>query len=81
MSANSQDTTSDSKIALPEWLKPEIFVPVLKANYKDFKAIKNFRALPGTKPGDNYATIMLRIELDIEFKGMLKRREDFSISL
>lgn len=70
MSANSEDTTSDPKITLPEWLKPEILVPILKANYKDFQAIKNFRALPGTKPGDNYATIMLRIELDIELKGM-----------
>lgn len=69
--------TSDSKVPLPEWLKPEIFEPVLKETVKDFKAIKNFRALPGTKPGDNYATVMLRVELDIELKGMW----DFSISL
>lgn len=62
-------TKSDSKVPLPEWLKPGIFEPVLKETVKDFKAIRNFRALPGTKPGDNYASIMLRVELDVELKG------------
>lgn len=62
-------TINDSKVPLPEWLKPGIFEPVLKETVKDFKAIRNFRALPGTKPGDNYASIMLRVELDVELKG------------
>ncbi|KAH8417166.1 hypothetical protein KR222_005489, partial [Zaprionus bogoriensis] len=68
MPTKSQEITNDVQILLPEWLKADIFEPVLKETFKDFKAIKNFRAMPGTKPGENYATVMLRIELEIELK-------------
>ncbi|KAL7728374.1 hypothetical protein ACLKA6_007465 [Drosophila palustris] len=61
-------STNDEKSILPKWLKAELFEQVLKDTFEDFKQIKTFKAKPGTKPGDNYATIMLRIELEIELK-------------
>ncbi|XP_064535670.1 uncharacterized protein LOC135426495 isoform X2 [Drosophila montana] len=69
MSSNSQITTNDVRVKLPEWLKAELFEQLLKDTFQSFKAIKSFKAMPGTKPGDNYATVMLRIELEVELSG------------
>jgi len=69
-------STSDENSRLPHWLKADIFEKVLKDTFKNFKEIKSFKAMPGTKPGDNYATIMLRIELEIELKGIKVRWYD-----
>ncbi|XP_030571941.1 uncharacterized protein LOC115770689 isoform X1 [Drosophila novamexicana] len=68
MSSNSQITTNDVQVKLPEWLKAELFEQLLKDTFQGFKAIKSFKAMPGTKPGDNYATVMLRIELEVELR-------------
>jgi len=52
-------------------LKPEAFEDLLKDNVKDYKKTKALRAKAGVAAGENYATIMLRLELDVETKGTL----------
>lgn len=66
MSSNSQTT-----VETPEWVNAKLFEQLLKNTVKDFQNIRSFKAMPGTKPGDNYATIMLRIELEVQLKGQL----------
>lgn len=63
-------TKDDQKeIHIPEWLTSEVFKDLLKHEEKDFKKIKCLRVKAGVPSGENYATIMLRVELDIENKG------------
>ncbi|EDW15823.2 uncharacterized protein Dmoj_GI22565 [Drosophila mojavensis] len=70
MSSSSQTTTTnDTSVEIPEWVKAELFEQLLKDTLKDFRNIRSFKAMPGTKPGDNYATVMLRIELEVQLKA------------
>ncbi|EDW34158.1 GL22091 [Drosophila persimilis] len=53
-------------IEIPEWVRPEIFEDLLKHQVKDYKETKSLRPSAGVAKGENYATIMLRVELDVE---------------
>ncbi|XP_060648424.1 uncharacterized protein LOC132786054 [Drosophila nasuta] len=70
-----------SNSSLPSWLKAEIFEPVLKDSFKNFKKIIKFNASRGTKPGDNYATLMLRIELEIELNDNTTKSISYMLKL
>ncbi|XP_068157249.1 uncharacterized protein [Drosophila tropicalis] len=51
---------------LPDWIKTDVFEELLKQQVNGFKAIKSLRASAGAAAGENYATIMFRIEFDVE---------------
>ncbi|XP_017123771.1 uncharacterized protein LOC108143751 [Drosophila elegans] len=53
-------------VKIPEWVTPEAFQDLLKNKVKDYKETKALRAKAGVAAGENYATIMLRLELDVE---------------
>ncbi|XP_075145783.1 uncharacterized protein LOC142220491 [Haematobia irritans] len=55
----SKDTYS-----IPAWIKPELFTKILRDNVKNFKAIKNFTVRSALAPGENYATVMLKVHVD-----------------
>ncbi|XP_034132341.1 uncharacterized protein LOC117586414 [Drosophila guanche] len=55
-------------ILIPEWVKPVIFQDLLKQQVKDYKETNSLRASAGVAKGENYATIMLRVELDVEIE-------------
>ncbi|KAH8359884.1 hypothetical protein KR093_009300, partial [Drosophila rubida] len=74
-------TTQIEKPLVPSWLTAEIFEPVLKDSFKNFKKISKFNATRGTKPGDNYATIMLRIELEIELTDKTTQSISYMLKL
>ncbi|XP_037951186.1 uncharacterized protein LOC119681945 [Teleopsis dalmanni] len=58
------DTSVNSKV--PAWVKAELFEDFLKQTIPDFKGIKNFKAYPALAAGENYATVVLRIEIEME---------------
>jgi len=60
---------SQREVQIPVWVKPEAFQDLLKNEVKDYKETKALRAKAGVAAGENYATIMLRVELDVETKG------------
>lgn len=65
---------SDKKMAiepaaLPEWIKAPLFEPVFAEIHADFKRTKEFKVAPALSAGENYATVMLRIEAKVELKG------------
>ncbi|XP_017052324.1 uncharacterized protein LOC108095670 [Drosophila ficusphila] len=59
---------SQREVEIPDWVKPEAFQDLLKSEVKDYKETKALRAKAGVAAGENYATIMLRLELDVETK-------------
>lgn len=67
--SNSQTISIERTVEVPEWVKADLFEQLLKDTFKDFQNIRSFKAMPGTKPGDNYATLMLRITLEVQLKG------------
>lgn len=56
--------------SVPEWIQPSLFESVYKELDDDFQQITSFKAIPALSAGENYATLMLRLEADIELKGM-----------
>jgi len=53
----------------PEWLHETQFEELLTANVAQFSKIVGFRVKPAMAPGENYATLMLRISIDVELTG------------
>ncbi|XP_062123816.1 uncharacterized protein LOC133837156 [Drosophila sulfurigaster albostrigata] len=51
---------------VPDWVKAEIFTDVLKESVAGFSKIKSFKATGGSAAGENYATIMLRVNIEVE---------------
>uniref|UniRef100_W8BPP5 CHK kinase-like domain-containing protein n=2 Tax=Ceratitis capitata TaxID=7213 RepID=W8BPP5_CERCA len=50
----------------PKWLTAELFEKFLIESIPNYRKIKNFEAKPGLAAGENYATIMLRVLIDVE---------------
>ncbi|KAH8267221.1 hypothetical protein KR026_008121 [Drosophila bipectinata] len=62
------EEVNERDVLIPDWVKPEVFGDLLKKEVKDFKQTKSIRAKAGVSAGENYATVMLRVELDVETK-------------
>ncbi|KAH8383454.1 hypothetical protein KR009_008707, partial [Drosophila setifemur] len=62
---SSSPNIDESKL-VPEWLNESQFEQLLAANVADFSKIVGFRVKPAMAPGENYATIMLRVSIDVE---------------
>lgn len=87
---NCKGTSSEPNIEtsqVPEWLTAEIFDGVLEKNFPAYQNIRSFKAFPGLAAGENYATLMLRVEIEMELKDgevksvsyMLKLPHDLAI--
>ncbi|XP_053956460.1 uncharacterized protein LOC128862072 [Anastrepha ludens] len=50
----------------PKWLTAELFEKLLKDTVTNYKSIKCFEAKPALAAGENYVTIILRVNIDIE---------------
>ncbi|XP_017123769.1 uncharacterized protein LOC108143749 [Drosophila elegans] len=73
------ESMSQREVAIPDWIKPEVFKDLLIKEVKDFKETKAMRAEAGVAAGENYATIMLRVELDVETKDKLQITKAFML--
>lgn len=67
MATEAKTDSAPSKV--PEWLQGELFIDVLRNNVSGFSKIKSFNAKSGSAAGENYATIMLRVNIDVELEG------------
>ena len=54
---------------IPDWLQQDLFVDILQKDLKQFKSIKSFDVGAATNAGDNYASIMLKIDIVAELQG------------
>ncbi|KAM8704327.1 hypothetical protein ACLKA7_008867 [Drosophila subpalustris] len=53
---------------VPDWVQAELFVDVLKESIKGFSKIKSFKVNSGSATGENYATIMLRVNIEVQLE-------------
>ncbi|XP_017079848.1 uncharacterized protein LOC108113682 [Drosophila eugracilis] len=80
MTPQTKDEDVDErKITIPDWVKPEAFENLLKIKVKDYEKTKAMRAKAGVATGENYATIMLRVELDVETKDKSQTTKAFML--
>lgn len=63
----------DESKLVPEWINKSLFEEILVANVPQFSRILDFRAKPAMAPGENYATLMLRITIEVELTGRSTR--------
>lgn len=66
----STEKKTDSPASnVPDWLHADLFLDVLKNNVKGFKEIKKFSTVCGSEVGENYATSMLRVNIQVQLEG------------
>lgn len=65
----NESTSMKNPVNIPQWITPSLFEPVFRSQTTGFRSIKTFDAKGAISPGENYATIMLRITADVELTG------------
>lgn len=65
--SNANTDKDTSKV--PKWLEANLFEDILKENVPKFKEIKDFEAYSGLPAGENYSTVMTRVEILFELEG------------
>jgi len=68
---NKPEPEVDHSDLVPKWLNQTQFEELLAADVDQFSKIVGFRVKPAMAPGENYATLMLRISIDVELTGEL----------
>lgn len=65
---------SKDELIAPEWLTKDFLERVLR-HYKDVEVVKvnEFHISPGTSPGEHFASIMFKIDVKYESKGIPER--------
>ncbi|XP_016952769.2 uncharacterized protein LOC122817743 [Drosophila biarmipes] len=70
---------ADSKV--PDWVTAELFEDVLKSTVEGFSKVRSFRAESGSAAGDNYATIMLRVKIEVELQDGTSKQVSYMLKL
>ena len=65
------DTKSSNKTLVPTWIQSKLFEGLLNDLYNDFANIEEFKVDNALAPGENYATLMLKVELAMKLKGKI----------
>jgi len=55
--------------ATPKWVNKELFHGLLEQNNNNFKAILKFVPTSAISKGENYLTIVLRIQIEMQLNG------------
>ncbi|XP_070138160.1 uncharacterized protein [Drosophila bipectinata] len=66
---------------VPEWLSAEVFEDVLRKNVDGFVKVRSFKPEMGSGAGDNYATIMLRVKIEVELKDGKEKEVSYMVKL
>lgn len=62
------DSSQSSDLRIPSWVNKENFQPVLSELYPDIDEVIAFKAYPAVAAGENYSTLMLRVQIVIKLK-------------
>ncbi|XP_060648429.1 uncharacterized protein LOC132786060 [Drosophila nasuta] len=73
--------STKSENNVPDWVSAELFIDVLKESVKGFAKIKSFRVRNGSTAGENYATIMLRVFIDVELEDGTETSVSYMLKL
>ncbi|XP_062125235.1 uncharacterized protein LOC133838226 [Drosophila sulfurigaster albostrigata] len=64
-----------------DWVQKELFVDLLKETVKGFSKIKSFKTNSGSAIGENYATIMVRVNIVVELEDGKEKSVSYMIKL
>ncbi|XP_017487120.1 PREDICTED: uncharacterized protein LOC108375500 isoform X1 [Rhagoletis zephyria] len=67
-SAVAANGAAPPRIEIPKWLTAELFEQLLRESVANYQKITQFEAKPALAAGENYATIMLRVNIEAELK-------------
>lgn len=59
----------------PKWVTKELFSSLLEQSNRNFKAIIKFVPTSAISKGENYLTVVLRIQIEMQLKGKLERQK------
>ena len=60
----------NENLHIPPWVCEDYFVPILEKDVPNFAKVCSFKPIAATLPGENYTSIMVRVVMDIQLKGM-----------
>eukprot|EP00099_Drosophila_melanogaster_P002168 NP_001097918.1 CHK domain ov1 [Drosophila melanogaster] len=66
---------------IPDWVTAERFEDVLKSNVDGYSKVRNFKAEMGSAAGDNYATNMLRVNIEVELQDGTTKELSYMVKL
>ncbi|XP_034132340.1 uncharacterized protein LOC117586413 [Drosophila guanche] len=66
---------------VPEWINAELFEDVLKSTVPGYTKVKTFKADAGSAAGENYATIMLRVNIEVELEEGKSKDVSYMVKL
>lgn len=67
--------TVPTKFSYPEWVNESYFENIVRAEFENYQQILKFDVSPATSAGDNYSSIMLKVDIDIELTGIYRYHE------
>ncbi|XP_037946113.1 uncharacterized protein LOC119678384 [Teleopsis dalmanni] len=73
--------SSKTPLKLPNWLQASLFEDNLKKNVPNYKSIKNFQVQEALKAGENFATQMLQIEIEVTLLDDKTKTVSFMLKL
>lgn len=75
MSRSMNIENPNESLVVPKWLNKSKFESLIAKDEPDFTKIDQFTTVAAVPPGGNFASVMLRVYLDIVMKGRLVDRD------
>ncbi|KAI8118174.1 hypothetical protein CVS40_10086 [Lucilia cuprina] len=79
--SNDRYQTNGTHAPVPKWIEAKLFENLLQQNIENFKNIKEFIVKPGAAVGENYATVMLKVEIEVELKDLSTKSLSFMLKV
>lgn len=57
-------------LPIPTWINESYFKDILHEDEPDSILVKNFKVTAAIPPGENFTSVMLRVHMDLEMKGL-----------
>lgn len=64
----SSAESDESNNIIPAWIKQDYFENIISDEFGKFSRITKFKPVSGCAPGDNYASVMIRILIEVELE-------------
>ncbi|XP_019892273.2 uncharacterized protein LOC109612572 [Musca domestica] len=65
----------------PEWLNEELFREFLEEDFPNFQKISQFYIKPAVAAGENYMTVLLRVEISVEMSNGDKETVSYMVKI
>ncbi|XP_030374217.1 uncharacterized protein LOC115623954 [Scaptodrosophila lebanonensis] len=67
-SSTESQSSPNAGLLIPKWINEDYFRHIVEEEYPDLVGIKRFTPIAATAPGENYTSVMVRVNVDVELK-------------